>query len=126
MSNEDISKKRRTYPVYSNTYSNSGKINNHKSKINRHNITFKHNYKKNYSPIPNIDLDTPEEYKKDLKKYINTVKERLSVPKGKKIDLDVEINTNNCCSKPEKYKNIISNNLQFYVCKNCGADLGDC
>ena len=26
----------------------------------------------------------------------------------------------------KKYKNVISNNLKFYSCKNCGADLGDC
>jgi len=31
----------------------------------------------------------------------------------------------NCCSKPSKYKNIISNNLKFWSCSNCGADLGD-
>jgi hypothetical protein len=30
-----------------------------------------------------------------------------------------------CCKNPKKYKNIISNNLKFWSCKNCGADLGD-
>ena len=30
-----------------------------------------------------------------------------------------------CCDKPDKYKNIVSKNLKFWSCKNCGADLGD-
>lgn len=30
-----------------------------------------------------------------------------------------------CCDNPDKYKNIISNNLKFWSCRNCGADLGD-
>jgi len=30
-----------------------------------------------------------------------------------------------CCDNPDKYKNIVSNSLKFYACKNCGADLGD-
>lgn len=30
-----------------------------------------------------------------------------------------------CCEKPDKYKNIISNALKFYSCKNCGAALGN-
>lgn len=32
----------------------------------------------------------------------------------------------NKCTHPNKYKNIISNNLRFWACPDCGADLGDC
>jgi hypothetical protein len=29
------------------------------------------------------------------------------------------------CSHPNKYKNIISANMQFWYCPDCGSDLGD-
>jgi len=30
------------------------------------------------------------------------------------------------CTHPNKYKNIISANLKFWACPDCGDDLGDC
>lgn len=42
------------------------------------------------------------------KKVINKKKERIF-----------------CCESPDKYKNVISKNLKFWSCRNCGADLGD-
>ena len=56
--------------------------------------------------------------------YFEMMRERLLNPEGKKFDCGYTL-TKKCCSKPDKYKNIISNSLKFYSCKNCGADLGD-
>ena len=70
-----------------------------------------------------------EEFYKNLKK-------RCLQPKGKIVkspEYGIAIDgtqyrkwKTTCCSDPQKYKNVISKNLQFYSCKNCGADLGDC
>lgn len=30
-----------------------------------------------------------------------------------------------CCEKPKVFKNVVSNNLKFWCCKNCKSDLGD-
>lgn len=42
------------------------------------------------------------------------------------IEMDLDFGTADLeCKHENKYKNIISANLKFYICKDCGADLGD-
>jgi len=84
---------------------------------------------------PHDDVDEKDPYaegykkwKKDLEKYNKTMSGRLINPKGKDLSTsfgDLKGLSEICCEKPEKYKNVISKNLQFYACKNCGTDLGD-
>ena len=64
-------------------------------------------------------------YKQDFERYIKTVREKLLVTEGKCLDFE-GINKKNteCCANPQKYKNGF-NNMMFWSCKNCGADLGD-
>ena len=51
------------------------------------------------------------------------MKIRVMFPESKNFEVNQKIKT--CCKKPDKYKNIISSNLKFWSCRNCGADLGD-
>jgi hypothetical protein len=68
---------------------------------------------------------------KDEETYFEMMRRRLLNPEGKnfgksKAAILKDFDKSGCCSNPQKYKNVISKNLQFYSCKNCGADLGDC
>ena len=36
------------------------------------------------------------------------------------------VNIDNTCKHANKYRNIYSKTLKFWVCKDCGEDLGDC
>ena len=99
-------KSRKDEPVYSSTYSNGGWP--ERDKLPKS------------DPIGDID-----EIKKDMKKYLETMKQRVIKPEGKNFDLGFEIKPKTCCSKPDKYKNILSVNLKIWSCKNCGAYLGD-
>lgn len=89
--------------------------------------------------------DGYDQWAVDLEKYNKMMENRVLFPSSKNFDIPfgtVEISPKSykeilegmgfaeskaktCCNKPNKYKNIISKNLQFYSCKNCGADLGD-
>jgi hypothetical protein len=129
-------KSRKDEPVYSSTYDNGGWP-ERDSLPTGDPIGDIDERKKTH--LPDIDMDkkpwdtfniTYDQYKKDMENYINTMKARLLVPQGKMVEnKDFGVNfcaPKQCCSNPQKHKNIISNSLKFYVCKNCGADLGDC
>ena len=89
---------------------------------------------------PHGDVDEPKVTRVDTGRYrvnfndsdfYKNMKKRCINPEGKydgpsKFDPGVSIKLKTCCESPQKYKNVISKNLQFYSCKNCGADLGDC
>ena len=67
-----------------------------------------------------------KQWEKDTKNYNEMMKNRVLFPSSKNFDVGFEIKPKTqCCEKPNKYKNIVSKTLQFYSCKNCGADLGD-
>lgn len=127
---EKEARKRRTSNVYSSTYDNGG--------------WSKRDSIPTGDPIGDVVekeqddyIDGCEKWKKDQEAYIEMMKKRLLVPKGKLI-VPVEailvyemfnpkhhIEAEACCDKPNKYKNIISTSLKFWSCRNCGADLGD-
>ena len=67
--------------------------------------------------------NTPVHFTKDQETYFEMMRRRLLVPKGK-VEEHCEIPVG-CCESPDRYENIVSNNLKFYSCRNCGADLGD-
>jgi hypothetical protein len=148
----DRFKSRFNEPVYSNTYDNGGwperdalptgdphgdvdepkdKPTVLKLKTGVYSVKIPDN--DSWAVNPWDELGVPfEQYKKDMEKYINTMKNRLLVPKGKMVEVCGKASSGEsvfqktCCSNPDKYKNVISNNLKFYSCRNCGADLGDC
>lgn len=74
---------------------------------------------------------TDEQYKKWAKQYekfYEKLKERSINPKGKFVkneNYGMSVRNSSCCDNPDKYKNIISANLKFWSCRNCGADLGN-
>lgn len=53
----------------------------------------------------------------------------FNIPKPSCTDITITIPNKSviktCCDNPQKYKNIISNNMKFWACSSCGADLGD-
>jgi len=98
---EEEARKKRTDPVYSNTYTSIPNLKNFKSE--------------RFSFLN-------ENWEKDWENYAKTMESKLLVPEDKALSLKEESKT--CCSKPEKYKNGF-NTLKFWSCKNCGADLGD-
>jgi hypothetical protein len=98
---EEEARKKRTDPVYSNTYTSMPNLNNFKSE--------------RFSFLN-------ENWEKDWDNYTKTMESKLIVPENKVLSLKEK--SNPCCSNPEKYKNGF-NTLKFWSCKNCGADLGD-
>ena len=77
-------------------------------------------------PLVGLDETDPlKQWHKEMLKYLKDIHPNLINPLDKHIDIKSEDWAAQCCKKPEKYKNIVSKNLQFYACKNCGADLGD-
>ncbi len=61
----------------------------------------------------------------DLELVVRVREMEAAERSAKKLRRSYTKRNNSCCDSPNKYKNIISNNLQFYACRNCGADLGD-
>jgi len=122
---EKEAKKKRSTDVYSNTYDNGG--------------WSKRDALPTGDPIGDVVEEESKDKKpkadfakwiEDTKKYNSTMRGRLIVPQGKDLNIKAEDfygfpEIKKCCEKPQKYKNIISNNLKFWACRNCGADLGD-
>ena len=67
-------------------------------------------------------LKYPTKFIRDQAIYHKSLRERGFDNKNKHFG---NIKPDQCCPNPHKYKNIVSNTLKFYSCKNCGADLGD-
>ena len=128
MNYEEEAKKKRTYPVYANTYDNGG-------------WPERDNLPKG-DPIGDVDdskttKEKKKSTKKDEKTYFEMMRSRLLNPRGKNFNYGFTVKEieeqfytpankkTTCCSNPEKYINGIGG-LRFYSCKNCGADLGDC
>jgi hypothetical protein len=61
------------------------------------------------------------QYSADLSAYNKMMKDNVINPEGKFFGNMPGA----CCENQDKYKNIVSKSLQFYSCRNCGADLGD-
>ena len=110
--------KKRTDPVYNKDIRKTGKP-------------------KTYANIPHGWKMKEEEYHKKMKARCINPDDKHVTEEGDdryNIDLSWMENPENlkvrvsgaCCDSPEKYKNVISNNLKFWACRNCGADLGDC
>jgi len=132
---EEEAKKKRITDVYSSTYNNGG--------------WSKRDALPTGDPIgdiveeeqdifkPQHIFKIPEEWAKKAEEYHKKMKERSLHPKGKFImpveaipvygmlDPKHNVEAEACCDKPHRYKNIISQTLKFWSCKNCGADLGD-
>lgn len=117
---DEEAKKKRQNPVYSNTYKNGGW--SHQDSLPSN------------DPIGDVstgskDFSTAEyrKWEKQYDKFYEELKKRSIHPKDKycsKHDSGVSLSSE-CCSNPDKYKNIVSKSLKFWSCKNCGADLGD-
>jgi len=132
---EKDAKKKRTTNVYSDTYDNGGWSKRDVLPTgdpigdvveSEQEPTTKKELKKYPKPMEcKTAWAPPVGFEKDVQNYIDTMKDRLLVPKGKFLDGDFGVSFHTCCEKPQKYKNIISNSLKFWSCKNCGADLGD-
>lgn len=69
---------------------------------------------------PESALKYPTKFIREQEAYHKSLRER-----GRDVDSKFFGTQKDCCEKPNKYKNIISNSLKFWSCKNCGADLGD-
>lgn len=116
---DEEAKKKRICPVISNTYKNGGW------------------FERDAMPYVDPIGDVVEELNKSLSKDFNgsfceDLKKRCIKPEGKfagsrnPMDFNFKIEVSvSCCSNPQKYKNVVSNNLKFWACRNCGADLGD-
>tara|TARA_R100000951_G_scaffold111334_1_gene110244 strand:+ start:4658 stop:5005 length:348 start_codon:yes stop_codon:yes gene_type:complete len=70
------------------------------------------------------DIDPMEQFKKDDKAYMENIGNKSEWVNTDWIFENITI-SKDCCNNPDKYKNIISNSLKFYSCRNCGADLGN-
>ena len=73
---------------------------------------------------------TETEYDRDIREYLEKMQKNVLHKKGKVFDVvdwktPKYVKEEICCKKQDKYRNIISNNLKFWSCKSCGADLGD-
>ena len=80
-------------------------------------------------PIGDVDepensFNTPIKFTKEQEKYFKFMRDKLLKSEGKCFNVGY-VKKKECCDNPKKYENIISKNLQFYSCKNCGADLGN-
>jgi hypothetical protein len=102
-------------PVYSSTYDNGGWS-------ERDNLP-------ESDPVGDVETKSaiapyPKKFYQEQAKYHKELRER-GMDNSNKYYGNNAI-TEDCCDKPKKYKNVISNSLQFYSCRNCGSDLGDC
>lgn len=83
------------------------------------------------------DVDPMEQFEKDDEAYMAYIGNKtrytgvdrnvaIKLPPGYKVAGFLgNVKPDQCCPNPHKYKNIITNSLKFWVCANCGADLGN-